>query len=189
MVKVGKEHKIAENTSKGRLTAKLTYQHGVPVRAEVTGKTPAGFQWPRIVLKYKYDPGFHDGRFPVEITRYQGPPGRDDLRLDFTLKISELETSTNPLASEEFDPKVALAGSYRFTTVHSNGVAYDLRNDGSLVKIVSVADVDAGGPRAGRGPRAAAMGHMPPIAPRVGSVSRFATKSAQSKSMLILWGG
>jgi RNA polymerase sigma factor (sigma-70 family) len=141
--KTGEDKKI-ETVDAGHLDVKLIYQHGVPVQAEVSRKTPDGRPLPvrRAIIKYKYNPGFHEGRFPVEITRFNESFNSSDRRLVSTLKITELKTSSDDLQMSEFDPRIALAGRFKTTIVYSNGVEYQ-RNGGRLHKVPDLAEYNS----------------------------------------------
>jgi hypothetical protein len=117
--------------SGNRILIRFTYSNGLATTATVT--TPYGGKF---LIDYKYAPDFHDGRLPVEITRFSDSAGRD--RIGFHLRIKTLEISTAVhMPASDLDPRKVLGDHLVSWGFWSNGVNYRLSMDAKLPSIIT----------------------------------------------------
>ncbi|HEY5232668.1 MAG TPA: hypothetical protein VIK35_03940 [Verrucomicrobiae bacterium] len=58
----------------------------------------------------------------------------------FSLQINQLQLSENPIDMAEFDPRIALKGSYRGLVFLSNNITYGVTRRGKIYPVMSLGE-------------------------------------------------
>lgn len=107
----------------------LSYKNGVPVTAVVVVGNPGK---EIATIEYKYDKEFYDGRFPFEYSRFH--KDHDKKNKEWTLRIKELNMSSNSLSSTEADPHEIFKSVRYDIQFWSNNVGYYIGARGNVRK-------------------------------------------------------
>jgi hypothetical protein len=120
------------DTNYGEIDVQLHYVNGVPLTA--TTRDSFGRE---TEIQYRYASTFFDGKFPIGFdVMGLGPNGVT--QKGFSLQIKQLQLSENPIGMAEFDPRIALKGSYRGLVFLSNNITYGVTRRGTTYPVMSL---------------------------------------------------
>jgi hypothetical protein len=120
------------DTNYGEIDVQLHYVNGVPL----TAMTKDSFGQ-KTEIQYKYSTNFFDGKLPVGFdVMGLGPNGHAGKI--FSLQINQLQLSEKPIDMAEFDPRIALNGSYRGLIFLSNNIEYGVTRRGTTYRVMSL---------------------------------------------------
>lgn len=115
------------NTNRGTIEVWLHYSNGVPL----TAVAKDSFRHER-EIKYRYESTFFDGKFPIGFDVMAGASEKL-----FSLQITKLQLSENPIDRNEFDPRLALNWQHRGFAFLSNDVPYGVTKSGRIYHVMS----------------------------------------------------
>lgn len=114
-----------------KITLDIQEENGLPLVATIldgnTGEVLAN-------VRYKYAPGFCEGKLPIEFTRYWGESA-EETRKAYTVRMRTLEFSKWHLPKEVFDPAQVAKGSTSY--FYSNNIVYSLGKNGSVSRVLT----------------------------------------------------
>jgi len=117
----------------GNLEVRLSISNDLPISATVLEDGQA-----TMLVSYRYDAGFFEGRIPVEFSAVNPAEPDDNI---FSLRIRKLKLAAAHLDASELDPRQALMGQFARVFVVSNGVEYFQGKNGKLRAVMEAAAV------------------------------------------------
>jgi hypothetical protein len=120
------------NTNVGTIDVQLHFVNGVPLTA-----TTADSFGRKTEIQYSYSSNFCDGKFPIGFDVMGLGPNGVTWKA-FSLQINQLQLSESPIDMAEFDPRIALKGSYRGLVFLSNNITYGVTRRGTIYPVMSL---------------------------------------------------
>jgi hypothetical protein len=117
----------------GNLEVRLSVSNDLPISATVLEDGQA-----TMLVSYRYDAGFFEGRIPVEFSAVNPAEPDDNI---FSLHIRNLKLGAAHLDASELDPRQALIGQFARVYVVSNGVEFLQNENGRLQALMEAGAV------------------------------------------------
>ncbi len=134
------QHRLVGQTMDGQqLVVHFTYEAELPKEATIREGTS---DYAIGSITYHYVPDFHEGRLPVEFTRFVPADAKREKTKLFTVRIQKLEFSDDPPASDEMNPRVALSPGLKIAAMYSNSVLHLVDNSGKIARAQTAGEVN-----------------------------------------------